>query len=489
MPSQATSVTDSSVGPLSTENGHSVGLSELPVPELETDISTEDFSSDYLSAWTASGLDPENRILGPNDEIATSNLDAGSVYSPSHYPAPSMVYRIEEPFETGEDALEVDTLDSTRSVNELDLNYVMEHGRRYCGSYYMPNDDDEQVRLQLINQVYLKTFDGELTSVPLEAPSNILDIGTGVGEWAIDMAELYPDCEVTGTDIANIFERRVPRNVFWEIDDAELEWERPPNHYDLVHLRDMSGSFSDWHYIYRSAFDCIKPGGWIEVLDFDDQKGMTNFHSLFETESMVHKVAHDLIEASIMHGRPHGVAHLEPRFLVNMGYVDVQLSEHAIPLRTEDGSTGKFWLLAMLNGIESICLRLLTKYKGWDPEEVRRACDLIGQELMAMAVNPKRARGFVVKVRVLKGRKPGPLSRWSRGPSREPSQLMQQKLIEMLEDADADESSPADEESGYLSMPSEGLQSASMSKPFGSSPEPRQPTDTKTLSGTESTGY
>ncbi|KAI1450999.1 S-adenosyl-L-methionine-dependent methyltransferase [Annulohypoxylon stygium] len=489
MPSQATSVTDSSVGPHSvTDNARSVGISELAVPELDSNVSTEDFSSDYLSAWTASGLEPDSRIVESHEEIATSNLDAASVYSPNHYPAPPLAYRIEEPYEIDEDTLEDDTLDSTRSVNELDLNYVTENGRRYCGSYYMPNDDDEQVRLQLINQVYLKTFDGELTSVPLEAPTHILDIGTGVGEWAIDMAELYPDCEVTGTDIANIFERRVPRNVFWEIDDAEIEWERPPNHYDLVHLRDLVGSFADWQSIYRYAFDCIKPGGWIEVLDFDDHKGMSNLHSLFEPNSLVCKVANDLVEAALMHGRPHGVAHLEPRFLVNAGYVDVQLTEHAIPLKTDDGSTGKFWLLAMLNGAEAVCLRLLTKYKGWDPEEVRLACDLMGQEMMAMALKSKKSKSFVVKVRVLKGRKPGLLPRWSRGPSREPSQLMQQKLMEMLEDTEGESSQSTDGESGYLSVPSEmksGVQSASL----GSSLEQGRPNRTQTVSGTtESTG-
>ncbi|KAI1393582.1 S-adenosyl-L-methionine-dependent methyltransferase [Hypoxylon trugodes] len=481
MPSQATSVTDSSVGPVSSENRRSVGISELPVPELDNDISTEDYSSDYLSSWTASAVEPESRILGPHDELATSHADTASIYSPSHYPTVSRAYRIELPFD--DDTPEEETLDSTRSINELDLNYVMENGRRYCGSYYMPNDDDEQVRLQLINQVYLKTFEGELTSVPLEAPTHILDIGTGVGEWAIEMAELYPDSEVTGTDISNIFERRVPQNVYWEIDDAELEWERPPNQYDLVHLRDMTGSFSDWQYIYRSAFSCIKPGGWIEVLDFDDR--MVNFQALFAPGSIAYKVAQDLDEACVLHGRPRGVSHLEPRFLVNAGYVDVQLTEHAIPLRTEDGSTGKFWLLAMLNGMESTCLRLLTRYKGWEASEVRLACDIIGQELMGVALNPKRARGIVVKARVLKGRKPNPNSRWSRGISSIPSNTMQQKLMEMMGETDTEEANLTDGESGYCSFPSDGPISATSSKLFGSSVGQKQPTETETVSGTE----
>lgn len=288
----------------------------------------------------------------------------------------------------------------------------MENGRRYCGAYYMPNDEDEQVRLQLLNQVYLKVFDGQLTTVPLECPTSILDIGTGVGEWAIDMAEMYPECEVTGTDISNIFERRVPQNVYWEIDDAELEWERPPDYYDLVHLRDMTGAFADWEAIYRSASRCLKPGGWIEVLDFDDKKGLHDLFAYFEPESMLYKLAHDLQEASILSGRSRGVGHLEPRLLVNAGYVDVNLTEYSIPLKTQDGSIGKFWLLSCLNGMEPTCLRLLTKYKGWNPDDVRLGCEMVGEEMMTLARDPQRAKTFVVKLRVLTGRKPGHHARW-----------------------------------------------------------------------------
>ncbi|KAI2612533.1 S-adenosyl-L-methionine-dependent methyltransferase [Hypoxylon fragiforme] len=473
MPSRTTSVTDSSIEPYSTENGGSIG--ELPVPDLDDDVSTEDFTSDCLSSRTTSYADRDSRILEHADGVETNHLDALSIYSPTRYLPQAVLYRIEYPYDD-EDTMEEETLNSTRSINE-ELEYIMENGRRYRGSYFMPNDDDEQVRLQLINQVYLKTFDGELTSVPLEAPTHILDIGTAVGEWAIDMAELYPDCEVTGTDISNVFERRAPQNVYWEIDDAELEWERPANYYDLIHLRNMTGSFSDWQNIYRSAFTCLKPGGWIELLDFDDTRGMNSFHQQFQPGSVVHKLVHDAFEACDTYGRPMGVSHLEPRFLVNAGYVDVQLTEHAIPLRTEDGSTGKFWLLAILNGIEPTYLRLLTKYKGWKAEEVRRACDLIGQELMELALDPKRAKGFVIKVRVLKGRKPNPnsQSRWPRGPSHKSDYRTSGEVI----NTDMEEHNLTDEESGYCSTISHEPPSTLKSDLYDSDSEEIRPTDMK----------
>ncbi|KAI0011781.1 S-adenosyl-L-methionine-dependent methyltransferase [Xylariaceae sp. FL0662B] len=445
MPSQTTSLTNSSFDGFSNSNGdYAREIGELSVPELDNDISTEDVTSDYLSTRT-SYLGPE-RVFEPDDEPGVPHLDGVSIYPQTRYRIVSPQYQLERPFDDG------GTMNSTQSINELDLDYVFENGRRYCGNYYMPNDEDEQVRLQLINQVYLKTFDGELTSVPLEAPTHVLDIGTAVGEWAIDMAERYPDCEITGTDISNIFERSVPQNVYWEIDDAELEWERPPNHYDLIHLRNMAGSFANWEHIYQSAFTCVKPGGWIEVLDFDDHKGMRNFLSFFSPESVIHKMTQDVQEASLIHGKPRGVGHLEPRLLVNAGYVDVQLTEHAIPLRTEDGSTGKFWLLAMLNGIEATSLRLLTRYKGWNPADVREACDLIGQEMMTMALNPRRAKGFVVKVRVLIGRKPGQHNRWSTGPYRgeDDNHVIRHVQFDSTDTTNTTESSVvSDGESGY----------------------------------------
>ncbi|KAI1432047.1 hypothetical protein GGR50DRAFT_632178 [Xylaria sp. CBS 124048] len=386
-------------------------LSESGLPELDPDLSTTEelTSDDYLSSRTRSVLDP---IIDEDDGYGSNSFDTASIYAPSHFPTLSITYNsIDRSWDDEEAA------DSTRSVTDLDLDYKMENGRRYCGSYYMPNDEDEQVRLQLLNQVYLKVLDGELTTVPLECPTHILDIGTATGEWVIDMAEVYPDCEVTGTDISNIFERRAPQNVYWEVDDAELDWERPSNYYDLVHLRDMTGAFADWEAIYRSALRCLKPGGWLEIIDFNDIKGFHDFFTYFESDSLLYKLVEDLQEASVLSGRPRGVEHLEPRLLVDAGYIDVNLTEYSIPLKTQDGSTGKFWLLSCLNGLEPLCMRLLTKFKGWSPDDVRLCCEKIGAEIMALAQDPRKSKTYVMKLGVLTGRKPD--MRWLPAPQSE----------------------------------------------------------------------
>jgi len=58
--------------------------------------------------------------------------------------------------------------------------------------------------LDLHHAVMSLLLDGKLHLAPLDAPQRILDIGTGTGIWAIDVADEYPMAEVIGTDLSPI---------------------------------------------------------------------------------------------------------------------------------------------------------------------------------------------------------------------------------------------------------------------------------------------
>lgn len=299
-----------------------------------------------------------------------------------------------------------DSAASTRSLWAQDLDYREIHGRLYCKEYHFPIDELEQMRESLNHQVFLHVLDGELTTIPLENPTQILDIGTGTGEWVIRMAELFPQCEVVGTDIAAIAETRsVPMNAFFEIEDAE-EWDRTSNFYDLIHLRILEGAFRSWTTVYKNVFYSLKPGGWIEVLDFDTIHGFDRFLSLFSPDALFPRLFKAAMIAAERSGRKRGIAHLNPQMLIDSGFVDVRKTDYLVPITTAEKSAGKIWLISCLDSMEALFLRLLTEQMGWDPDECKESCENAAREFAEMAKDPEMAKGMVLKLSVVVARKP-----------------------------------------------------------------------------------
>jgi methylase of polypeptide subunit release factors len=71
---------------------------------------------------------------------------------------------------------------------------------------------DQRYRLDLHHEVMRMLWDDRLHESPLDQPHRILDIGTGTGIWAIEMADQYPMAEVIGTDLSPIQPEWVPAN-------------------------------------------------------------------------------------------------------------------------------------------------------------------------------------------------------------------------------------------------------------------------------------
>lgn len=75
------------------------------------------------------------------------------------------------------------------------------------------------------HELMLHLFDGSLHAAPVgKNPQRILDVGTGTGIWAIDMADQHPSAEITGTDLSPIQPSWIPPNCRFEVDDMELPW-------------------------------------------------------------------------------------------------------------------------------------------------------------------------------------------------------------------------------------------------------------------------
>ncbi|KAK6528493.1 hypothetical protein TWF281_009734 [Arthrobotrys megalospora] len=163
----------------------------------------------------------------------------------------------------------------TTSLSSSVMHYRFENGRRYHSqsmtdsNYFLPNDEAENDRLDLNHHVMCLIQKGELHGAPLENPQKILDIGTGTGIWAIEIADKYPMAHVVGNDLSPIQPRWVPPNLTFEVDDVEKEWTHKPGSFDFIYCRYMLGSIKDWPRLISQAFETVKPGGYFEILEPD----------------------------------------------------------------------------------------------------------------------------------------------------------------------------------------------------------------------------
>ncbi|KAI5842829.1 S-adenosyl-L-methionine-dependent methyltransferase [Tricharina praecox] len=118
------------------------------------------------------------------------------------------------------------------------------------------------------HEMFMLLWNGGLHKAPItENPHNILDVGTGTGIWAVDIAEKFPSAEVVGVDLSPIQPKWVPTNCRFEIDDVEREWTFNENLFDLIHCRNISQSISDWPKLLKNIYRCTAPGGFVEVCE------------------------------------------------------------------------------------------------------------------------------------------------------------------------------------------------------------------------------
>ncbi|KIX02110.1 uncharacterized protein Z518_08049 [Rhinocladiella mackenziei CBS 650.93] len=147
---------------------------------------------------------------------------------------------------------------------------IEENGRTYPAfgkhQYGLPIDEEEQDRNDLQHCKFGLLLNDHLFLAPITSqPQEILDLGTGSGIWAIDVADKYPTANVLGVDLAAIQPTWVPPNCRFEVDDIESDWLYHRNHFDFIHARELIMAVRDWDKLIQQAFDHLKPGAYLEL--------------------------------------------------------------------------------------------------------------------------------------------------------------------------------------------------------------------------------
>lgn len=241
----------------------------------------------------------------------------------------------------------------------------------------LPNDELEQERLELHHFIYLMLLRGKHFLAPIDKPKRILDVGTGTGIWAMDMAEKFPHAEVIGTDLSPIQPSWTLPNCTFIIDDAELEWHWP-RPFDFVHARNLGQSIKDWQALALQMFQHTAPGGWVELAE-------TNNRVVSDDDS----IPADSALARIVRANLEGVQRLGLRtpdgdelrlLLAHAGFVDIEI--HAVkqpwggwPANDDQKKAGLLMLVNAEAALEAYTLALFTRVLGMTIQQVRELCE------------------------------------------------------------------------------------------------------------------
>jgi SAM-dependent methyltransferase len=265
----------------------------------------------------------------------------------------------------------------TESLRSSLFQSIQENGRGYHkyrdGHYFIPEDEQEQERLDMQHEIFLITMGRKLYYSPLsrESLQNVLDIGTGTGIWAIDFANDHPSPSVIGTDLSPIQPSFVPPNCKFEVDDYEEPWTFAQK-FDFVHGRMLAGSVGDGEALFRQVYDGLIPGGWFELQDFafpvrsdDGTMNGTSFEELNE----------NLCKALRILGRDAGLAEKYKTHMLNAGFQNVVEVKYKWPQNQwpKDKFLKQLGLWNMVNtldGLHGFSARLCTQVLGMSTEEL-----------------------------------------------------------------------------------------------------------------------
>jgi SAM-dependent methyltransferase len=204
--------------------------------------------------------------------------------------------------------------------------------------------------------------------------------------------------------------------------------------FDLIHLRNMKGSFSYWEEVYAEIYKHLRPGGHVEVADYEvlppemlnqksgdsvsDAENAGTSHSQSTNYSLptVRKLYLAMMEASFKSGRPLGTFYMHRSFLEDAGFKDIRTTQVNVPVGQwpedeEQKKVGKMFLVVLMESFEAHLMRLATKYgdseKRWTAEEVRDMVEVAKKEILELSEVGRdvKEKGWCATFKWIVGRK------------------------------------------------------------------------------------
>jgi ubiquinone/menaquinone biosynthesis C-methylase UbiE len=186
------------------------------------------------------------------------------------------------------------TQGTARTADPVDGAFHWIGGRRYLANvpYLLPSDAQEFTRQEFEHHLVQQALKANVLA-PIDQPRSVLDVGTGTGRWALEVASQFPRAQVVGMDlIASPVRERLIQEMSGvqgrsRNGGSEHGWSSQPwnctfvsgnvlsrlpfadGMFDYVHMRFLSAAIplAYWRQVMHELVRVVRSGGWIEVVD------------------------------------------------------------------------------------------------------------------------------------------------------------------------------------------------------------------------------
>jgi 2-polyprenyl-3-methyl-5-hydroxy-6-metoxy-1,4-benzoquinol methylase len=153
---------------------------------------------------------------------------------------------------------------SAFSVASTKHNLHYENGRLYYdyrSNNPFPTDEIARENEQVLHLMVLYLLEDKLVGAPVDPKTfkTVLDLGSGMGLWAEDMADRYSDCQVYAVDMQYQIPSVMPNCHFLQV-HVDKPWIFDNTHtapsFDFIHIRSLFASLAPdaWPPLYEQCF-------------------------------------------------------------------------------------------------------------------------------------------------------------------------------------------------------------------------------------------
>lgn len=166
--------------------------------------------------------------------------------------------------------------ESLNNAADGDQRFQLLSGRLHStqAPYVLPTDEREIRRLNFQHHMLRLVMQGNFAA-PIRQPRDILDVGSGSGRWAIEMAQQFPHANVIGVDLVTApmdtaaQQERLPDNYLF-VEGNILEGIAFAHAtFDFVHQRCMMWAIPahSWQNVVNELVRVTRPGGGVELME------------------------------------------------------------------------------------------------------------------------------------------------------------------------------------------------------------------------------